>query len=706
MPDISVTICSNYNSGINELLQQTLQKSKLYELLEFKRKKSKISKDNFRILIKPDLEFYKLDGTTGVSVQLVEHLISLMAEQGYKNFVVADGNHASGMWLENKDVLVLADLLGYTYETKKGISYQVEDLGEDLQEANFDKTSILKDGKLSSHWLDCDFRIVLSKNKTDEEYYYSLGLKNLIGILPLKAKQYHYYFRLNPSEVSAAMLQRNEVDFCIIDAYESNHGMQGTRYNNSLLTHTIIAGNNLLLTDWVAALKMGLDPYSSSINSYSLRKIGLPFVYKIDGDLSVYANWQNVPKHLAESTQSRNKNPAIRQLSSAWLQQVDTDVFPFKNVADAQVNKFLCPLVIDIDKHPLALASLVALNYALGNMQQFLEGWQTLYNKEKIYRRQTELGFDIDSYAPGDFEAIENYIMPLAQLINFTSADANGIKWRYIDNSILFEYRRTLPYDFNFFISKVDIAQAVQYMFDNIGGARIPVKMNTDGQIIYQAERDIYLPQPNWMVIFGGKTIDVCKIEILRYTKKSQTILWRTIKSLNNSAEFDDGLVSFTAKQKGITEIKIVARQKFTLPLFWQVFNIDQVPAVKDALVSDSYIKFFTRTIANFEAACEGRNPRSGKTPDLKWGENEYTHHPLEAEQVKNIFAVFSGIAEKFMSGKTGFSKYALPETDEDGYAHFDAGTASNNVKSAIQSFVTDVTRAIQKDIKNITGVK
>jgi hypothetical protein len=426
--------------------------------------------------------------------------------------------------------------------------------------------------------------------------------------------------------------------------------------------------------------------------------------YKINGDLISYENWQNVPKILAESTQARNKNPVIRQLSSAWLQQVDTEIFPFKNVADAQINKFLSPVIKNIDTHPLAYSALVALNYALGGIQQFIEGWQTLYDKEKIYRQNTELGFDINEYSPPDFEAIENYILPLAQLVTATSPDANGIKWRYIDSSVLFEYARTLPYDYKFFISRVDIAQAVQYMFDNIGGARIPVKTDGKQNVLYQAERDIYLPQPNWMVLFGGKPIDVCKIEVIRYTANSQTILWRTVKSINQSAEFDDGLVSFTAKQKGITEIKIVARQKFALPLFWQVFNMDYLPAMKDALVSDSYMRFFTRTIANFEAACEGRNPRLGKTADPSWGENNEVNHPLEAEQFKNLFAVFSGLAEKFIKQK-GILKKASSYKDEDGYMHFD-GNKNENDQGIVKSFVTDVTQAIQKDIKYITGIK
>ncbi|MGI8581487.1 MAG: DUF362 domain-containing protein [Chitinophagaceae bacterium] len=702
MSEAIVTICTDAVADANSLLEQTLQQSRLWKTLEEKRKKANLSKENFSILVKPDIEFYELNATTGTSPQLVEHLISLLAKKGYTKVIVADGEQGSGVWLENRDLLVLADLAGYKYQTPDGIPYNIESLSESLEDANFNDTSVLKGEQLSLHWLNANFRIVFAKNKTDEEFYYSLCLKSLIEILPQKAKQYHYFFRLQPEEVAAAILQRNEVDFCIIDAYESNHGMQGTRHNKPLLTQTFIAGDNILLTDWASALKMGLDPYSSSINSYSLKKFGLPVKHKINGELFIYNDWQNVTKFLAESTQARNKNPVVRQLSKAWLQQVDTDNFPFKNVTDSQINKFLVPITRNIDTHPLAHSALVALNYSLGGIQQFMEGWQTLFDKEKVYRQDRELGFDVTQYSPEDFEAIENYILPLAQLAAQTPPDANGIKWRYIDTSVIFEYSRTLPYDYKSFITKVDIAQAVQYMFDNIGGARVPVKTNNKEQIIYQAERDIYLPQPNWMVMFGGKPIDVCKIEVIRYTANSQTILWRTVSSPNQSAEFDDGLVSFTARQKGITEIKIVARQKFALPIFWQVVNMDYLPVMKDALVSDSYLRFFTRTMSNFEAVYEGRNPRLGKTPDPVWGETDQRNHPLQAEQFKNLFAIFSGIAEKFI-GKKGVMKNSIT-TDEDGYTHFEGNESS--ASETLRSFVTDVSTAIQKDVKYITGIK
>jgi len=699
-----VTVCTDTQTEAESLLAATLEQSGFWNYLDEKRKKINVPPENFCVLIKPDLEFYEVPSATGTDPALVEHLVSLLAKKGYTNVIIADGDDAAGLWLENRDIYALAELVGYKYKTRDGVDYQVLSLSENLENAGFDNASLLKDAQLSAHWLHSHFRIVFCKNKTDEEFYYSLGLKSLINILPQKAKHYHYYFRFRPEEIASALLERNEVDFCIIDAWQSNNGKQGSRHSNPLLTNTFIAGNNILLTDWAASLKMGIDPYSSAINSYALKKYGLPKKYSIKGQLDAYNGWISVPLVLSESTRTRNKNPVIRQLADAWLQSVDTDIFPFKNVADAQVNKFIAPVVKDIDNHPLAYSALVSLNYLLAGMQRFLEGWQTLYNKEKIYRQQTELGFSIEDYESADFEDVENYIRPLMQIVQHTAPDKNGLKWRYIDESVLFEFTRTLPYDYDLFVKKVDIAASVQNMFDNIGGARVAVKTHENGKVLYQAERDIYLPQPNWMVLFGGQPIDASKIEVLRYTETNQSIFWRTVKSLNNSAEFDDGMVSFSSLQKGITEIKIVARQKFALPLFWKVFNIDYVPKVKDALVSSSYIQFFSKTIANFEAVYEGRNPGTGRLPDPSWGENDIHNHPLQADQIKNILALFTGLAEKWL-GKKSTPDNQLLFIDEKGYSHFASGK-STDANEMVRSFVLDISNAIKKDIQYLTWPK
>src|SRR5690606_33777873 len=105
----------------------------------------------------------------------------------------------------------------------------------------------------------------------------------------------------------------------------------------------------------------------------------------------------------------------------------------------------------------------------------------------------------------------------------------------------------------------------------------------------------------------------VCKLEFIEYKPRSHKIFWRTIGSLNGSAEFDDGIVAFEHEGRNQTRVTIVARQKFTLPLFWQAINLDLAPTIKNPLVVDAYTRYFRQTIANFEAQYQGRESRIGR---------------------------------------------------------------------------------------------
>jgi uncharacterized protein (DUF362 family) len=692
---VTVSICHDENGSAESLLQEVLEKSNFWKVIETIRASKKVSAEKFKVLIKPDLEIFDLDAPTGTDPRLVEYLIDQLFDKGYKNVFVGDGVGQADLWLDNREVIILADLLGYRFVTEKGNPYDILNLSEEIEENQFPKGDSLAGSGLSAHWLDADFRINFCKNKSDEENLFALGLHNLINILPLRAKDYHYRNRLNSGEVATSLLENTEVHFTIIDAFVSNHGSQGNRHANPLETHTLIAGNNLLLVDWVGALKMGLDPYVSKLNGPALRKIGLPEKYKIDGDLSNYPIWKSASPFLKASVNQRNEIPAINKLSKPWLQEVNTTLFPFKNIMDEQINEMLTPLIRDIDEHPLVHYVMIGLNYMLVNVYKMQQSWQILYDKDKLYRKKVNLGIDTKKYKAADFEAIENYILPLAQIVQNTPPDQNGIRWRYIDESVLFEYSKIIPVTFKKFVEKVDISRAVQMMYDNIGGARVPIKTDTQKRVVYQAERDIYLPQPNWMVLFGGKYIDVGKIEVMRYETNRQQIFWRTVNSQNNSADFDDGMVTF-AKDPGGTKITIVARQKFALPIFWQVINMDYFPEMKNTLVSDSYVRFFSRTMANFEAVCEGRNTYIGKEFNEDYGEEGAFSKPLEAEQLKNIFSLVSGLVKKWMQRGNKDGGATSVEVDEHGYQHFQTNTQP---KDAVRGFFDDLSKAVQKDV-------
>lgn len=694
-----VCIVQNERSEAAELLAEVLHRAGFEETLERELGRLDLAKADFRILIKPDMELFDYRACTGTDPHLVEELIDLLHDKGYANVAVADAEGSASLWLDNREVLVLADLAGYRFVTAKSNDYEVLNLSESPVDAGFPEGSALAGTELSEYWLSAHFRINFCKNKTDEAHGFALGLYNLMGVLPLKAKSFHYRLRLRQEEVALDLYRHTPVHFTVIDAWQSNHGSQGSRSPKPLLTCAFIASDSLLLADWVGALKMGLDPYLSPLNAAVLRACGLPRNYRMEGDLSPWPGWKSPSIHIRESTTKRNTSPLSQRLAEACLQTVNTDLFPFKNIVDGRLNALLAHRLREIDDNSAARWGLTALNYALANLEQFRQAWQILFDKDSLHRMATRLNVALDQFTDSDFEAIEDYILPFQSILRYTLPDRNGMRRRYIDGSVIFEYVRIIPVQYKEFVQNVDICQAVQMMYDNMGGARAVVKTDEQGRAVYQAERDLYLPQPNWMVLFGGKHIDVDKIEVIRYGENSRHNFWRTVHSANQSAEYDDGMVAFE-KDPGGTRVTIVARQKFALPLFWQLFDMDYLPDVKEALVSDAYSRFFTRTMANFEAAAEGRVPYIGKTWDTGYGEQTEDGIPPEIEHLKHLFSILAGVLQKWVHRDSAPAGATALGTDDKGFRHFASHSTADAAAEGVSRFFSELAAAIGKDIQ------
>ena len=93
----------------------------------------------------------------------------------------------------------------------------------------------------------------------------------------------------------------------------------------------------------------------------------------------------------------------------------------------------------------------------------------------------------------------------------------------------MFHYTRTLPIDFDTFVRRVDIARTIQFMNDYLGGVVVPLAHDASGRPVRQAERNIYLPQPNYLALYQGKPIDVSKLEVVEYEADRHRLYWKTI---------------------------------------------------------------------------------------------------------------------------------------------------------------------------------
>jgi hypothetical protein len=191
-------------------------------------------------------------------------------------------------------------------------------------------------------------------------------------------------------------------------------------------------------------------------------------------------------------------------------------------------------------------------------------------------------------------------------------------------------------------------------------------------------ERNIYLPQPNYVVLAHGKPIDVLKIEEVEIAAGLHRLYWKTLSSPNGSATFDDGIATFERRDGG-TNVVFVGKQRFTLPPVLQMLDEALPAATRAGLVTDAYRRFFDGTVANLEALVEGRDIFIGKRADE------------DSDTVDPIYRSAGRLAQKLQAAATGLllpkrSRAAVQapvDTDEDGFAHFGGSTAPTSAPPA-----------------------
>jgi hypothetical protein len=300
-----------------------------------------------------------------------------------------------------------------------------------------------------------------------------------------------------------------------------------------------------------------------------------------------------------------------------------------------------------------------------------VEAWAVIFDKSRVVQRDVPLHFDPADYDDNDYDAVADYMAPYQLAAASARATSSGLRWRYEGSSVLFEHGRVLNAPYDELIARVDISAAIRLMNDYVGGCSVVVSRDAAGRVTRQAERNIYLPQPNWMSLSGGEFIDVCKLEVVRYADDWQCIAWRTIYSPNGSAVHDDGTVQFERLDDRRTKVTLCGLQEFTLPPLWAVAEPWLLPPVKDALVEDSYRRFFNATLDNIEACYEGRDFRIGRPPS-----------PADDEPLADQVARTLGVVRELLPERPvqelmrRWLQSPAPEpvdVDVDGFRHFSA---------------------------------
>ncbi|HET7882913.1 MAG TPA: DUF362 domain-containing protein, partial [Acetobacteraceae bacterium] len=525
----AVAIVDDDGLSAAEKLAAALDRASLWALLGHRRSRS--ARRECRIVIRPELSAFGVRSPTATDPALVEALIDALHDRGFENVAVAGAADSSALWAENRDLYALTELLGYRYVTPQQRAYDIVDLADDQVDGAFGAAGALHGCTVSRHWLAADLRIVFSKSRTDEASGYALCLDTLIGVLPLIDKDLHYRRRRHPGDVVAALLEAAPVGFCLIDAIVAAHGPGGRRAPLAIETGTIIAATDIVLADEMGARKMGLDPKVSPTFARIVQTHPRPQRYIVAGPLDPYISWENVPPSSLYATRASLQAETLSRLVEPWLQRVDPALFPLKNPVDARLNTAMA----EYFAAPSSQWLLALVNGLLAWVDAMMNSYRVLFDKDALRRQAVSLGLDLSCATDAAFDSLVDELRQLEPMAEAAAQASPELAWRYVGDAVVFRYARLLPIGFDRFVQRVDVARTIQFMNDYLGGVLVPLAHDAAGRPLRQAERNIYLPQPNYLVLYQGKPIDVSKLEVVDYADDRHRLYWKTMLSENAS---------------------------------------------------------------------------------------------------------------------------------------------------------------------------
>ncbi|GGS38669.1 hypothetical protein Snoj_17180 [Streptomyces nojiriensis] len=267
------------------------------------------------------------------------------------------------------------------------------------------------------------------------------------------------------------------------------------------------------------------------------------------------------------------------------------------------------------------------------------------------------LGVDVPAFGPAEFEALARHLELLDQLIAAVPPGADGMRWRYLDEAVLFRCDAEMGTPFDEFTARVDISRVIGLTSGYLSGRTEVLARDETGRPVRQLERSISRAQPAHLALAGADVVDVCKLETIDYGPDEQVLRWRQVHSANGSAVQDDGSVLFARTPGGGTGVTICAQQQFVLPPLWRAITPVLWPAVRRALVEDAYRKSFGITLRTIAARGQGSagpvDEGAGATSSL-WGTVSRLAGPL------------------ILSARSVPWKPTRPEcTDSSGFRHF-----------------------------------
>ena len=296
------------------LLNEVLDLSAFETELEAVRKAAEKAPADFKIAIKPNASMFVRRDDDGVTTDplLVLALVARLHEKGYPNISVVESSNAYQLTYTERNPVTVMTAMGLNGGVHAFVSarssatahvadsdgnllpYELVDLGADTTEVSAEEmpTGRLK---LSTHWLQADFRISFAKFKTHVYGGYTLLVKNTYGALPEADKMWHYHRPTGCAKPTIAQLKRCPIHFGIIDGVIAADGWLGVKWDRAIPKRPgfVLAGRNIVETERVACRIMGMAAERSLMTKEALDLWGEPS--ELDGRIRPLEGWSNVP---------------------------------------------------------------------------------------------------------------------------------------------------------------------------------------------------------------------------------------------------------------------------------------------------------------------------------------------------------------------------------------------------------------------------
>lgn len=309
------------------LLNDVLDLACIEAAIEKKRLATGKERENFRIAIKPNASMFVRRDDEGVTTDpiLTLALVERLVEKGYPNVSIVESNNAYDLTFSNRNPITAMTAMGLNGGVHEFVSarasmtchvatadgrllpYQLVDLGAETETIH---TEDMPCGslKLSSFWLESDFRISFAKFKTHVYGGYTLLVKNTYGSLPETDKILHYHKPTGCAPPAIAQLKICPVHFGIVDGITGADGWMGVKWDRAIPRRPgfILGGRNIGETERVACRIMGVKPDESQMTKAALEFLSEPA--ELDGEIRPLEKWRNVPRFITSGFPATEKH--------------------------------------------------------------------------------------------------------------------------------------------------------------------------------------------------------------------------------------------------------------------------------------------------------------------------------------------------------------------------------------------------------------